>query len=329
MKLFATTVVFVAALGFPAAPLPAATSDDPGARVARIEHWLTAVLQHEPGRADPTIVDISEWSVGDIDVFRIDLRVFVQLLRDPRLSSFKIPAKELDCIDCFAARRDTTQARLQVPEQRIRYTDWQLHRLKVLACVAAGTRDSVDCMPLNPDREIDERMGVLAARATAARRAGDAHYLLRRAALLHTDVAMATAGSLRPLEVSATDATPSVRVHMVDGEATSVGVGEIHWAIGRDLIDEIKPRPDAMARLWYVATSAWMQREQQYDPGHLQRARGLFPDDATIAFLSGTHAEAFASPAIQAALKTTVLPNGIVLKMGNESSELKAAEAML
>ena len=312
-----------------ALPLHAATPDDPGSRVARIEGWLSTVLAHTPGASDTRIVDISDWSASDLETFRMDLRVLVQLMHDPRLLTFKIPARELDCTDCFAARRDTTQARLLVPEQRIRYTDEQLHRLKVLACAAAGTLDSFDCKRLNADREISGDLRVLADRATAARRAGDACYTLRRAVLLHTDLAMATAGSLRPLQVSATDATPSVRVHMVDGEATSVGVGEIHWAISRVLIDEIKPRPDAMARLWYVATSAWMQREQQYDPVHLLRARELFPDDASIAFLSGTHAEAFASPAIQAALKTTVLPSGVVLKLGNESSELKAAEAML
>jgi hypothetical protein len=250
-------------------------------------------------------------------------------MRDPRLSVFKIPSRELDCLDCFAARRDVTQARLVVPEQRIRYTDAQLHRLKVLACAGAGTRDSFDCKPLNVDREIDGNLRELATRATAARQNGDGNYTLRRAALLHTDVAMATAGSLRPFDASASEAQPAVRVHMVDGEAASIGIGEIHWAIGRDLIGEVRPRPDAMARLWYIATGAWMQREQQYDPGHLQQARELFKDDPFILFLSGTHAETFASPAIQSALKTAVLPTGLVLRLGAESSELRTAEAML
>jgi tetratricopeptide (TPR) repeat protein len=329
VKLLATAFFFVATLLAAGTLLGAAAPDDPGSRVARIEGWLNAVLEHEAGTPDTRVVDIAGWSTNDLSVFRIDLRVFVQLIRKPWLSSFKLPPREVDCVDCFAARRDTTQARLLLPAQQIRYTDTQLHRLKVLACAAAGTLDSVDCMRLNADREIDGSLRQLAARATAARRDGDGNYVLRRGALLHTDIAMATAGSLRPVDGSAPEAEPPVRVHMVDGEATSIGIGEIHWAIGRDLIDEFRPRPDAMARLWYVATSAWMQREQQYDPGHLQRARELFPDDASIAFLSGTHAEAFASPAIQSALKTAVLPTGLVLKMGNESSELKAADTML
>jgi tetratricopeptide (TPR) repeat protein len=329
VKHLATAAVFVATL-LAASTLPgAAAPDDPGSRVARIEAWLNAVFEHEAGTPDSIVVDISGWSTSDLDVFRIDLRVFVQLMRKPWLSSFQLPPKEADCVDCFAARRDVTQARLLRPGQMIRYTDAQLHRLKVLACAAAGTLDSVDCMRLNADREIDGSLRPLAARATAARREGDGNYVLRRGALLHTDVAMATAGSLRPIESNASGSEPSVRIHMVDGETASIGIGEIHWAIGRDLIDAVAPRPDAMGRLWYAATGAWMQREQQYDPDHLRRARELFADDGFILFLSGTHAEAFASPAIQSALKTAVLPTGLVLRMGNESSELKTAENML
>jgi tetratricopeptide (TPR) repeat protein len=329
VKHLATAAVFVATLLAGRTLLRAAAADDPGSRVARIEGWLNAIFEHEPGTPDSIVVDISGWSASDLDVFRIDLRVFVQLMRKPWLTSFQLPSKEVDCTDCFAARRDLTQTRLLRPGEMIRYTDAQLHRLKVLACAAAGMLDSVECMRLNADREIDGSLRRFAARATAARRDGDDSYMLRRAALLHTDVAMVTAGTLSPIESNASESEPSVRVHMVDGETASVGIGEIHWAIGRDLIDEVRPRPDAMARLWYMATGAWMQREQQYDPVHLQRARELFKDDAFILFLSGTHAETFASPAIQSALKTAVLPTGLVLKMGNEPSELKTAETML
>lgn len=313
-----------------ALPLHAATPDDPGSRVARIERWLHIVLEHDPSRSDPAVIEISRWSAGDLDEFRIDLNVLMQLMRNPRLSSFQLGSKEVECIDCFAARRDTTQARLLLPGQRIKFTDAQVHRLQVLSCAAAGTLDSVDCVRLKAEREIDESMRTLALRAAAARRAGDTNYLLRRAGLLHTDVAFATASSLRPMDVSATpQGEQAYRVHMVDGQATAFGLGDIHWAIGRDLIDAIRPRPDAMARRWYIATGTWMQREQQYNPGHLQRARDLFPDDATIAFLIGTQAEVYASPAIQTVMKTAVLPTGFVVSIGSESSELKTAESLL
>jgi hypothetical protein len=155
VKHLATAAVFVATLLAGRPLLRAAAPDDPGSRVTRIEGWLTAVFEHEPGTPDSIVVDMSGWSTSDLDVFRIDLRVFVQLMRKPWLTSFQLPPKEVDCTDCFAARRDLTQTRLLRPGRMIRYTDAQLHRLKVLACAAAGTLDSIDCMLLNADREID------------------------------------------------------------------------------------------------------------------------------------------------------------------------------
>jgi tetratricopeptide (TPR) repeat protein len=142
-------------------------------------------------------------------------------------------------------------------------------------------------------------------------------------------VAMVTAGALRPMVDSGPGGGSPVRVHMVDGEATNIGIGDGHWTIARALLNEIAPGGDAMVRSWYIATSTWMQRDQQYNPAHLAQARELFPDDATIAFLSGTHAETYAGAGIQAVVKTAVLPTGYMLKIGNSASEMKTAETFL
>jgi hypothetical protein len=116
---------------------------------------------------------------------------------------------------------------------------------------------------------------------------------------------------------------------MVDGEASGIGIGETHWLMGRALLDAVRPGGDGMINLWYRATAAWMQRDLQYNPAHLRRARELFPNDSVIAFLSGTNAETYASSAIQAARQTAVLPTGVVLEIGSEAEELKSAEAFL
>jgi tetratricopeptide (TPR) repeat protein len=84
-----------------------------------------------------------------------------------------------------------------------------------------------------------------------------------------------------------------------------------------------------MVRQWYVATNTWMQRDQQYNPAHIAYARDLFPDDATILFLSGTHAESYAGAGIQAVVKTAVLPTGYQLRIGSRDAELKSAETFL
>lgn len=329
MKRLATASLFVAIILTGRAPLRAAAPDDPDSRVLRIERWLKAVLHHSPGAPDAEVVEISSWSSRELDLFQIDQGVFVRLMRDPRLSSFQTSAKERECLDCFAARRDTTQARLLEAPQRIRYTDEQIHRLKVLACAAAGSLTDLECVRVKAAREIDPELERLAALAEASKKRGDDNYLLRRAALLHTDVAMVTAGSLRPIESGTPGDGNPVRVQMIDGRQTDIGIGETHWVIGRALLDGVRPGHDPMVELWYRATAAWMQREQQYNTTHLQRAREMFPDDADIAFLSGTQSETYAGAAIQSFIKGAVLPTGLVIKLGAEGSELKSAETFL
>ena len=311
-----------------AVPLRAADSDDLGSRIARVAHWLELVLEHTPGSPDRSVIEISTWSPRDLELFRIDAGSLTQLMHDLKISTFQLRSKEVDCADCIA-RRDAGQPRLLLQGQVIRYTDVQLHRLKVLTCAASGILDDPDCKRLNADREIEAPLRRLAALAATARKNGDRSMTLRRAALLHTDVAMATAGTLRPIDTGTSFAGNVVRVHMVDGEAASVGVGEIHWELSREFVEGILPRPDPWSRDWYIATNAWMQREQEYDTGQLRHARELFPDDAAIAFLNGTQAEAYASPAIQSVVRTAVLPSGLTLTIGNESAELKTAESFL
>ena len=328
MKHIATAAVLVTLL-LASAPL-AADSDDPGSRIARLGHWLSLVLDHTPGSPDESVVEISAWSPRDLALFRIDAGSLTQLMHDLKMSTFQLKSKEVNCADCLAPPRDSAEPRRLLLGQVIRYTDVQLHRLKVFACAASGILDDPDCKRLNADREIEAApLRRLAALASAARRNGDKSMTLRRAALLHTDVAIVTAGSLRPMNGDTPANGDVVRVHMVDGEAASIGIGEIHWALSREFVDGILPRPDDWSRRWYIATNAWMQREQEYDTGQLRRARELFPDDAAIAFLNGTQDEAYASPAIQAVVRTAVLPAGIALTIGNESAELKNAESFL
>jgi hypothetical protein len=312
-----------------AAPLRAA-DNDPNARVAHVEQWLKAVIEHPPGTPDRRVVEISAWPTAALALFEVDLSVFVRLLRDPRLSAFEKPSKEAtECIPCIARGADAAQARQIGRAQPIRYTDWQLHRLKVLACAAAGTLTSTVCLGLKAPIEIDADLHRLADGAEASRRRGDDNYLLRHGAILEADVAMANANVLYPIETGAPGDDRPIRLHMVDGEASGIGIGETHWLIGRALLDAVRPGGDGMINLWYRATAAWMQRDLQYNPAHLRRARELFPNDSVIAFLSGTNAETYASPAIQAARQTAVLPTGVVLEIGSEAEELKSAEAFL
>jgi hypothetical protein len=81
-----------------------------------------------------------------------------------------------------------------------------------------------------------------------------------------------------------------------------------------------------MVRRWYVATSGWMQSRERHDTVHLIRARQLFPDDAEVLFLSGCQQEIYASPMIQAVVRSAVLPTGYRVDVPLEGPALGDAE---
>jgi len=81
-----------------------------------------------------------------------------------------------------------------------------------------------------------------------------------------------------------------------------------------------------MVRDWYRATAAWMQDRQDYDTNHLERARGVFPADPIILFLSGSLAETYAAPHIQSAIRSAVAPAGTIFAVASDRAELRQAE---
>ena len=309
------------------APHSVLAANLPDARVLNVERFLKAVLLHAPGATDAPVLDISSWSNRDLSILRLDERVLVQLMRDPRLSSFQLSNQEInDCSSCQASQPPQGPS-IQTP-QRIRYSAEQLHRLQVLACAAGGILRDQACMALKASLEIDGDLTRLAALVSEANARGDDHYVVRRGALLHADAAMLTAGSLLPVDTGVPAAEQPIRVHIADGQQADVGLGEIHWEIARLLLDTVRPRRDAMVNLWYRATAAWMQSREHYNKIHLDHARGMFPDDADIAFLMGCERETYAGPTLQSFAGNAVLPTGTFLDVGSKSQDLREAEAL-
>jgi tetratricopeptide (TPR) repeat protein len=306
------------------APPRLVAADEPGERALRVEQWLNAVLHHTPGAADAAVLEVSSWSNNHLAILRTDESVLFQLMRNPRLVSFQLSSQEVvDCQTCPAS--ETAQPRKMQPPRTIRYTNLDLHRLKVLACAAAGTLTDPTCIELRAPKEIDAELSRLAALAAAALDRGDNNYVLRHGALLQADAAMLASNLLAPLNAGGPDSQP-IRVHIVDGEPTRVGLGEVHWEIARLLLDAVRPKRDAMVNLWYRATAAWMQSREQYNNLHLAHARELFPNDADIAFLSGCERETDAGPAMQSVARSAVLPAGVTLGIASERSALRDAE---
>jgi tetratricopeptide (TPR) repeat protein len=295
----------LAGLALPLAA-PAAPTDDPNARILRVERWLKAVLSHQPGQKDDPASEVAAWSNADLRTLGFDERVLVELTRNPAVKQLK-------------AAIPTSRGRPLVT-----YTSWQLHRLRVLSCVAGGLVSSRDCRDLNAPDEIDARLSRLANVAAQSRALGDENVVVRRGALLHSDVAM----SAETLGWASADTGDGgqLRIAVEDGQETSLRVAALHWELARALLDAVRPGPDEMVRRWYVATSGWMQGREQHDTVHLKHARQLFPDDAEVLFLSGCQQEIYASPTVQAVARSAVLPPGYHVDVPQEGPALADAE---
>jgi len=151
--------------------------------------------------------------------------------------------------------------------------------------------------------------------------------VLRRGALLHTDIAMNIAYVPERVGTSPSLAPERVTAQIGDGRTLEVGSTAIHWETARMLVDH-GPR-DTFARDWYRATAAWMQQTENDDIDHIDHAVELFPDDRSLLFLDGCMHEVLASPRIQSSVASMRLPPGFLMNVGSARAELKTAEHAL
>jgi tetratricopeptide (TPR) repeat protein len=287
------------------------------ARIDRLERWLKAVTLHEPGADDDALREVGSWSNGDLRALWIEVNVVVQLMRNPRRGIFSV-------------RPDSQRAPTE-----IRYTARQLGRLVALACAAGGIIAEPHCVDIKAATSLDADLMRLSSLAGAARLRGDGNYVLRRGALLHSDVAILTPPSaLDPVSPSPALGPQRLRLEISDGRDVDLGQDAVHWDIARMVLDYVKPSGadapapgrDAMVRQWYTATAAWMQHVEQHDHLHLERAREIFPTDPDVLFLSGCQREAYAAPRIQSGVRSANLPAWMSLGVASPRAELRQAE---
>jgi tetratricopeptide (TPR) repeat protein len=183
------------------------------------------------------------------------------------------------------------------------------------------------------------------ARELAQRRDWD--LFLKRAALLHADIAM-----LVPLERSSVQ-TPSpqadppspqadplrrrrasssgrIIVETEDGVALDLEYGTLHWDIARTTLESAArdPARDETVQAWYRATTAYLENEEQfaYTVPHLNAGLRLLPGDARLLFYAGALHEAFASPSVQAASRALESRPNLKSEVGSVEAELELAE---
>ena len=284
-------------------------------RLARLEEWLKAVERHEPGVADEHATRLGAWSKDDLQALWADANALLLTMREPWRRLFTLP--------------------IAGPEIALRYPLLQLQRLRILACAAAGILTDRACLDLGAEDALDPELLQIARRAAADRMAGEDNHIIRRAALLHTDIATLGLTLVEKASSIRTSTAPEhVRMEVSDGRDVAVHQSAIHWELAQIILDHITPRGspkpnpggDEMVRWWYRATAAWMQLHGDHDSQHLAHARRIFPDDSTILFLSGCQRETFASPPIQAPIRTVTLPSGFSFAVGSQHAELRRAE---
>jgi len=302
----------------------AGMAEQPASRIDRVEQWLMAILHHEPGQSDEAVETVASWSTHEMGTLWIDVRNLLLLMRNPGIARFDV--------------RHPGQG----VTQPIRYTPVELRRLHALACAAAGIVTRRECLAVNAQTELGPELLRLARLATDARLRGDDNYVLRRGALLHTDVGMLTDGATatEPVGGGTSLAPQRIRMRISDGRETDLGQTAVHWETARLLLDHVTPRRseaeagaarpapalDDMVRQWYRATAAWMQWKEDHETVHLDHAREIFPNDPHILFLSGCLHETYSGSRIQSAARSAVLPTGVTLDVGSDRAELRKAE---
>jgi hypothetical protein len=292
-------------------------------RMQRLEGWLDAVFQHSPGLIDDRIVEVGKSSNLELQILLVDATTLVRIVRTPNLAASR------------ASVPITLPGGLGRTPRPVGYAPAEVTRLKQLACAIGGLADSAPCEWTRPAITDDRVLASLASRAAAIRDDVNANFIVRRGGLLHSDVVMF--GLAVPREMSSSAPQQSVRMSISDGHQAGLINGDLHWELARQLIDlvaapgSMKPAPggDVMVRRWYVATSAWLQHDGHYDNTHVAHGREIFPDDPDLFMLTGALHESYASPAIQTAVRSAVLPTGIKLGVESERTEIRDAERFL
>lgn len=297
-------------------PAPQEASIATDARISHVELWLKALLDHEQGISDQPLTTVASWWGDDLQALWMDVGSLVRLMRIPGTVRF------------------SWQTQTDQKPRDIRYTPVQLQRLRAMACIAAGTVREAPCFTILRQRDlVDDDLLELAIRVHDSQDADN--LILRRGAMLHSDIAMLKPAPSQPRPTAKwSPGSGGYRVQIQDGRQMNLSQADDHWTIARGLLANVRPpdsnRPapgrDAMVRLWYHATAAWMQDAGDHETIHLDRAREIFPNDPDILFLSGTQHETYASAAVQSVREGAVLPAGVTLLIESEGRELRQAE---
>jgi tetratricopeptide (TPR) repeat protein len=298
----------VCALAIPSNLVAQSGKPDVSARITRLETWLSAIAQHEPGTADQWVLQINEWSQEDLRLIWIDVATLTSLIREPGINLFYItePTRTVSQPGRLVSPLATSRA------TQVTYLASELRRL----------------------REIAKELSPLAL-------PGPENDILKRGAMLHADIAIRGPEESRGRANSFRPGPGGYTLFTADGQQVGFRDTVSHWNMGRRLLDRVRPldskkalklTPDPAAddtvRRWYVMASAFMSRINRAEFSHVERALELFPNDPQVLFQAAAVHEVFAGVRTQAALRSMKVPQGVTFDVQSEGAELRRAEQL-
>lgn len=176
--------------------------------------------------------------------------------------------------------------------------------------------------------------------ALQARGDSDGNDFVKRAALLHSDIAMAGRADHIPVAAPA-PRSPSrptapggrVLVRGPDGLFDGFELGSLHWDYARDLLDAVGPSPstDETVSIWYRTIAGYLVGAYSFGEAqpHFARGHALLPDDAGLLYADGCRQESLGAPRIQEFVRTTVLPNRLTfMGVTSATDQLRKADEL-
>jgi tetratricopeptide (TPR) repeat protein len=290
---FVVAVLVAAHLASTHAQSTAPASSKKLSRSEHLQEWLTAIDRHEPGRDDDALGVFDAWRPDDFQYLSIDIVTFLAVMSDPGIRTFSVRV----------SGRSTPMP--------VVYNGSDL-RLIVELAKAARARDA-DRFPDPVERLRRNR-----------------NHILKRAAILHTDVAVEVLLGGRSKSGKAPLSLQSYTLQMPDGRSQALTVDVGHWEFARTMLDRVVPvaRRDEFVRRWYGATAGYLQSLEQLVPSQFTRGLTLFPEDGELLFQAACLHEALAQTRVQDALQSAAIPGDVKFDISSRRVELHNAESL-
>jgi tetratricopeptide (TPR) repeat protein len=279
------------------------------ARITRLEKWLSAIEQHEPGAADEAVLEVNGWNQEQLRLIWIDVTSLVSLVREPDVTLFYV--SELAAASTGPLARPTSPIATGRATQ-VLYGVSELRRLRAIA----------------------KQISPLAT-------AGPENDILKRGAVLHADIAMLAPPGSAPRSDRSRPGPVGFTLLMTDGQQIGLQDSVSHWNMGRRLLDRVRPvdskaalkttpdpGSDDTVRRWYLAVGAFMSKTRRIEPVHFERALELFRDDPDVLLAVAAVHEVFAGVRTQAALRSMKVPRDVTFGVQSEGAELRLAEQL-